>query len=83
MTKVIMKESINWDDPILVFNKMKAWAKKNCDSFVGMQIEDVSDLVYYDFVATFEFGNVDDANIFIFIWGDEENDAKFSTSFQR
>lgn len=45
------------------------WAKKQCSSFIGFHVQDVSDVSYeYDFVAEYRFKDIKDAIWFELKW---------------
>ena len=57
--------NVKYSDDEEHFRKAEQWATNNCQSFLGMKVEDVSDFsVYYDSVGEYRFEDEKDAMMF-------------------
>jgi hypothetical protein len=72
MIKVYLRDNPQWIDCYKEFDTIKDWAVKNCKSFSGMGIHDVSDFSTSncDFISEFSFLDDRDELIFRMRWGD-------------
>lgn len=51
------------------FTNIHLWALEHCESYVGMNIQDVSDVsLQWDEIAAYEFGQEKDALLFKLKW---------------
>jgi hypothetical protein len=51
------------------FSERDSWAKKNCNSYAGMHIQDVGDVSYlWDEIACYRFTDAKDATMFNLKW---------------
>jgi len=62
-------EKIPYEAAHAHFKKAADWAKEQCDSFIGYNVQDVSDVSYtYDNVAQYTFRDPKDAIWFELKW---------------
>ena len=59
----------NWDEAEDYFYQAAQWAEVQCTSFIGYDIQDVSDVSYhYDQIALYRFNDEQDALMFKLKW---------------
>jgi hypothetical protein len=71
MKRVYIGDDTAWDSDEIFsrFVAMKSWAAVNCESFITMQVADVSDVsMAHDYMAEFTFNNDSDVVLFILRW---------------
>jgi len=71
MTKVVYlnDEKVSYEQAEEHFAEAAVWAKKQCSSFIGYHVQDVSDVSYvYDHVAQYQFKDPKDALLFELKW---------------
>lgn len=58
-----------YEDAVAYFTDADLWAKKQCQSYIGHHVQDVSDVSYvYDHVAEYRFKDPKDALMFELKW---------------
>lgn len=69
MTDVWLNDSGHVIGGLKMFAQADQWAQEHCQSYRGYEVTDVSDVsLVYDNVASYSFGNEQDALIFMLRW---------------
>ncbi len=59
-----------YEEAITYFSDADIWAKKQCQSYIGVHVQDVADVSYvYDQIAAYQFKDPKDAVLFELRWG--------------
>lgn len=59
----------NWDQALDFYNEADAWAKENCPSYQGYEMQDVTDFsTIHDILAMYMFENEEDVLLFTLRW---------------
>jgi len=68
------KESPSYDENKEFFAEFHKWALKNCPSYIGYRVHDISDAtIFCDEIAEYRFNTVEDYTKFKKEWGEDEN----------
>ena len=72
MDVILNDTGMSYEQSDIYFAEADQWAQKNCPTYVGYQVQDVSDVSYqWDQLASYTFRDEKDVVLFTLKWRDD------------